>query len=605
MIHLILLVLLVFAASPHRARAASLTVTTAMDDDAIDDRCSLREAIIAANNNEDYHECIRVGRGTDSITFAELGDTLVLSSTLPAIDDDLSIDGSGQNITISGNNAVRVLIVNVGKTLTLQTVTIANGYCEYCGGGGIDNEGTLNVVNSTFTGNTATPYPASFGGAIFNEGTLTVINSTFTGNRAGNSGGGIYNQGTANVTNSAFSGNGGGKSGGAIKNFDGTVTITNSTFSGNSGGYGGAIHILNGNVSVTNSTLSGNYATSGSGGAIFNVNGTLDVRSSTFVNNNASSGGAIYHQGTLYVTNSTFSGNSASARGGGVYGVSGILSVINTTFSGNSAKPGANGGGIANGAVLSLINTIIANSTAGGDCLNTDAAATLVRNLIEDGSCTPYISGDPNLGPLANNGGPTQTFALLTGSAAIDQGNDSTCSDEPVSNRDQRGYARPAGAHCDIGSFEKGSIGTPTATLTATKTYTPSKTPSRSPTPTRTNTPTKTITSTSTKTPTATPTAGAQPTPPKPELRSPENNAVLTTTHPTLKWFASDYAKTYKVIVKDAVTGSKVDKGVVPASVLKYKTAPLPTGATYKWFVKACNVQSGCAKSRNRFFTIN
>ncbi|MEW6039568.1 MAG: choice-of-anchor Q domain-containing protein [Pseudomonadota bacterium] len=79
-------------------------------------------------------------------------------------------------------------------------------------------------------------------------------------------------------------------------------------------------------------------------------------------------------------------------------------------------------------------------------------------NLIEDGSCEatiPNLTGDPKLGPLANNGGPTQTFALLEGSSAIDSADDDVCAKEyGANNLDQRGIPRPQGMHCDIGAFE-------------------------------------------------------------------------------------------------------------------------------------------------------
>jgi hypothetical protein len=118
--------------------------------------------------------------------------------------------------------------------------------------------------------------------------------------------------------------------------------------------------------------------------------------------------------------------------------------------------------------VTNLVNTIIANSTSGGDCSGT--LATNTNNLIEDGSCSPMLSGDPNLGPLADNGGPTQTFALLANSPAIDAGHDNTCDDNPgPNNLDQRGVTRPNGAHCDIGSYEYVDISAPTVTaFTAT-----------------------------------------------------------------------------------------------------------------------------------------
>src|SRR5205809_2218383 len=123
-----------------------------------DGNCTLREAITNANNNNQSGstDCA-AGNGADSITFSVSG-TIVVSPTLPAINDGLTIDGSGQSITISGNNAVRVMQVNnIGQSVTLNGLTIAYGRGEVCGGfycgGGIYNAGTLNVTNSTLSGN--------------------------------------------------------------------------------------------------------------------------------------------------------------------------------------------------------------------------------------------------------------------------------------------------------------------------------------------------------------------------------------------------------------------------------------------------------------------
>ncbi|GER79729.1 MAG: Ig-like domain-containing protein [Anaerolineales bacterium] len=251
------------------------------------------------------------------------------------------------------------------------------------------------------------------------------------------------------VTNSALSGNSADDGGGGIysDNYS-TVTVTNSALSNNSAGYGGGIYSNNySTVTVTNSALSGNSATYSSGGGIFN-----------------------YYQSTLTVTNSTLSGNSATySNGGGIHNAySGTLTVTNSTLSGNSANNF--GGGIYNNllATMNYSNTIIANSAAGGDCFNGGTIGANVNNLVENGSCSPTFSGDPNLGPLQDNGGPTQTHALLAGSAAIDAGNAAVCAAAPVNNLDQRGVARPQGAACDIGAYEYVDI-TPPVVMSITR----------------------------------------------------------------------------------------------------------------------------------------
>ena len=249
----------------------------------------------------------------------------------------------------------------------------------------------------------------------------------------------------------------------------GTLTITNSLFSANinNNGTGGAImNIAPGTLTLTGSTISGNSASTG--GGIGNEN-QMTITNSTFsANSSGDAGGGIHNSGataTLTVTNSTFSGNTASTNGfgsgGGIYS-NAPLTVRNSTFSGNSAAYDA--GGIAqDSGTLNISNTIIANSV-GGDCYRSSATGVNLKNLVEDGSCanTPH---DPNLGPLADNGGTTQTFALLANSLAIDAGDDATCATPEVNNLDQHGIARPNGGHCDIGAVEYVDTTAPTITV--------------------------------------------------------------------------------------------------------------------------------------------
>ena len=253
--------------------------------------------------------------------------------------------------------------------------------------------------------------------------------------------------------------------GGGIYNASGaTLTVTNSTISANAAtgtpGGGGIYNASGATLTITNSTISDNTNTSGPGGGIRN-DGTLTVTNSTFSDNTASggSGGGIRNIGTLTVANSTFSQNTTTASGGGIYNVAGFVdaTVTNSTFSGNSA--GSAGGGIYySTGTFNYANTIIANSTSGGDCAGDGTLGTNINNLVEDGGCSAALNNiDPTLDALANNGGPTETFALIAGSPAIDAGDTTTCTNSPISNLDQRGITRPVGSSCDIGAYE-GSI---------------------------------------------------------------------------------------------------------------------------------------------------
>ena len=219
---------------------------------------------------------------------------------------------------------------------------------------------------------------------------------------------------------------------GALSN-EGTLNITNSTFSANSSSAdGGALaNAQGGTATVTGSTFRGNSATS-SGGAIANF-GTITIANSTFAKNTSNyGGGLINNTGTAMILNSTFSGNGATTAGGAVFTRNG-----------------------AGAPTTTIRNTILANSSAGGDCSN-DVAGTLSgsNNIIEStSSCAGIasISADPKLAALS---GSPAYFRLLPASPAIDAGDDLICASPQVNDTSQNGAKRPQGAYCDIGSYE-------------------------------------------------------------------------------------------------------------------------------------------------------
>jgi len=279
-----------------------------------------------------------------------------------------------------------------------------------------------------------------------------------------------------------------------ISNASAHVTLSNLTMRNGQGGIGNS-----GMLTVNNSTLSGNSASVGGctkacrsgGGGIYN-DGTLTINRTTISGNGANigacvlgcyaQGGGIYNGGALAISNSTLSGNIASmvgcdafcyAQGGGIYNYySSTLTINNSTISGNSAKfikcTGSacyvQGGGIFGSATLQ--NSIVANNDARGlpwNCYGTITSKGY--NLGSDGTCRFNNTGDlnntdPKLGPLQNNGGPTQTQALLDGSPAIDAGNLSGCTDGKghLLKTDQRGKPRPDKEDtggCDMGAYER------------------------------------------------------------------------------------------------------------------------------------------------------
>src|SRR5262245_42401733 len=252
---------------------------------------------------------------------------------------------------------------------------------------------TATIAGLTITNGNAQGEPPIAGAGIYNDhATLAVDGCTLSGNAAGFGGGGIYNDG-----------------------FEGSATLT-----------------------VTNSTFSGNWAADphgyGSGGGIYNDWGTLTVNNCTFSENWAhasGTGGGIHNAGSLTLTNSTFSGNWAENVGGGVYNV-GTVTIGNTVF-----KTGVLGGNIVNNGVATSNGYNLSNDDGGG-----------VLTAMDD-----QINTDPMLGPLQDNGGPTFTYALLTGSPAIDAGDPNFT---PPPDYDQRGsgFQRVVNGRVDIGAFE-------------------------------------------------------------------------------------------------------------------------------------------------------
>lgn len=285
------------------------------------------------------------------------------------------------------------------------------------------------------------------GGGILNSGSLTPNEVVVTNNWASTGGGGIKNTG------------------------DGTLNIINSVVTNNSvhssGDGGGIASGAGSTLIITNSAVSRHTARNG-GGIFTEAGSTLIITTSAVTGNTAQDGGGIYAIGTIDLTNSTISSNTArklaqtDGVGGGIW-VSGShpVNVTNSTISHNHALFGGgiasarlinSSAGLINSDDLNLTNTIVANPSGGG-CHG--SFISLGHSLDSDGSCTFQATGDisdvnPALGPLQDNGGPTFTHALLPGSPAIDHIPAENCD---VAT-DQRGVVRPQGTRCDIGAYE-------------------------------------------------------------------------------------------------------------------------------------------------------
>jgi hypothetical protein len=270
-------------------------------------------------------------------------------------------------------------------------------------GGGIANEGTLFVSDCTISGKFASPR----GGGIYNSstGTLLLSNSIVTGNATTNAGGGLFNEGAITVSNCTFSGNGStGADGGAVFNV-GSLTIVTSTFSGNGG--------------------TGAY-----GGGVRN-DGVVSVEESTFAGNTADLGGAFYNVGTLIINHSTLSSNMAGEGGGGIDS-GGTLIAWNTILAGNRVEKGLSLD--LEGVLTSRGHNLIGDTQGGSGFVSSD-----------------LLNVNPLLGPLQDNGGPTQTMALLPGSPAISDGDPTGA---PAYDQRGPGFPRLVNGHIDVGAFE-------------------------------------------------------------------------------------------------------------------------------------------------------
>jgi hypothetical protein len=308
-------------------------------------------------------------------------------------------EGTDNLLTINGPASRNITISGLGIFVGVRVLGIAAG-------------ATLNLNGVSI----AHGFVDTGGGGIDNAGTLNVVNSAFSFNEAQGIGGGIFNQGVLTVTNSTFSSNGSDDGAGIFNDVSATATVTNSTFSGNGGDHGP---------------------------------------------------GAIDNDGALSITNSTFSGNRSGYDVRGIDNFEGVLTVTNSTFSGNL------NGAIFNLGSASLKSTTLASSPSEyppfGPAKNCDGAITDAGfNIADDSTCGFAKTGSANNGEgvnpllstagLADNGGPTQTIALQSGSRAIHAIPVADCTDQasppnPIT-ADQRGFLRPdAGEQfCDIGA---------------------------------------------------------------------------------------------------------------------------------------------------------
>ncbi len=421
-----------------RRLLATFTVTSTGDGTTgSGDSGTLPYCIAQANSNNQANTIVFDAQDFGSHQTIDLGGSLLRLSDTGGTQ---TITGPAAGVTIDGEGLNNVFQIDSEVTASLSGLTITGGSSSG-GGGGILSYGTLTLSGCTISGNSADGAGTGGGGGVFNLGTLTLQGCTISGNYVGSYGGGLDNRGTATLTDCTISGNSA-VLGGGMTNI-GTATLTDCTISGNSAAKGGGLFNY-GTGTLHGCTISGNFATFGAGldnGGIYST-ASIGLQDCTISANTASShGGGLLNDKTATLQDCTISGNSAGSDGG-VYDYAGL---INSTYY---------------VADTTLTGTIVAGNTAGGAASDIGGAGAASHvsgsnNLIGTGGSGGLGSGDnllgvadPLLGALANNGGPTQTMALLPGSPAIGAG-------VAVSGitTDQRGVKRPDSAP-DIGAFQ-------------------------------------------------------------------------------------------------------------------------------------------------------
>jgi len=318
-----------------------------------------------------------------------------------------------------------------------------------------DALGSLILVDVEVSGCTLSGFIINFGGGIANFGDLLMQGSAVHDNSSPGSlgsqasGAGVYTNGSARIEDSSVVGNVSGDLGGGLwAGVGSNLVVARSLLGKNqSGRFGGALYNL-GVASLSDVALDNNSA-GGQGGAIWNIgDGTLEVNGSTFSHNRAGLwGSAIENNGILTLRNSTVSANPGPGAAVNTSGAMSRADISFVTFSDNAG--GAMGKGTGQATVRASVLMELAPAP---NCTGTFASGG--GNVDSGNSCGFSTASDrsgvsPGLLPLAANGGFTRTHALDPASPAID------LVAPPCPSTDQRGVARPQGAACDSGAYER------------------------------------------------------------------------------------------------------------------------------------------------------
>ena len=413
---------------------------------------SLRQAVADAE----------AATGPDVVQFqAGLTGTITLTTGEIDVHDAVDIQGPGTSvISVSGNDASRIFYLysssNPAPAVSISGLTLTHGNAGKSDGGAISDRGESLTLDDV----AVTSSNANAGGGVFvssGDGggpfSLTIQNSVLSGNTAGN-GGAVY-----------------------VRYISGPVLIQHTQITGNTAvneGGGADFYSASGGVTIDQSTISGNTAGNGGGGIYleYTNGGAFTLQNSTVSGNSATDGGGIYLYGPsdpVVIENSTISGNTATQQGGGLflYRTNSTVDVRHSTIAANSAA-NAGGGIYLYRDSINLDQTIVADNTVGGSAGDLDGGGTFTvryslieapgtANITDNGG--NVLSQDPQLGPLANNGGPTQTQLPAAASPAVNAG-DPAFTPPPANDQRGPGFPRVGGGRIDIGAVERLTFGT-------------------------------------------------------------------------------------------------------------------------------------------------
>lgn len=467
----------VVAATSTTAGAVSGTATTAAEFESL---------VIAANGSSDLGHEIRIGAdftwdgapvvytgdgdldivgqghtitlGDDSTGFLKAGQTGVTSVTI-------------QSLTIDGGDAVPEYALWILATwtqlsdVTIQNVTALESPVIF------ETSSTVFIYSSTFSGNSST---TSQPGAvdIITGGTAQIIESEFMENFSEGSAGAVRIAAAVPepswIYYSQFSGNDSYANGGAVYVVTGSVSAVASEFIENQAGHsGGAIYVADGYSAVYDSYFADNVADDG--GALW-TGAYFEVTRSTFWYNGADDwGGAIYSDGDddSFVWSSSFFDNAAD-RGGAIAVADDDVSIVGSTFTGNVGRiEGAHA--YADYESIFTRGSVFADSSGSDGCIANDGVVSAGYNFDDEGTCTELYAedtdfgegDDPELGPVADNGGRTLTREPALTSPLLDYIDPATCASlygSDPTQEDQRGVIRALSADndggCDVGAVE-------------------------------------------------------------------------------------------------------------------------------------------------------